>query len=261
MPTSNNIKKEDKDTKDSAVKPRSRSAAGQSSASVEPKQKARKKAVADVSASVEPKQKARKKAVADVSAQEAEKPVRRMPRLLDRYRKEILPTMVQEFGYKSPLETPKVQRIVLNIGLGEALLNANALESAKRDLTLITGQMPVITRAHKSIAGFKIRQGMGIGMMVTLRGSRMYDFLDKLINAVLPRIRDFRGVSKTSFDGRGNYSLGLREQASFPEIDYNNVDRLRGLQITIVTSAHDNGEGFRLLELMGMPFTREGLGR
>ena len=243
MPRINNIKKEDKDTKDSAVKPKRRSTAGKRSAAVKPKQEAQ---VA---------------AKADVSAQETEKSVKRIPRLLDRYRKEILPTMVQEFGYKSPLETPKIQRVVLNIGLGEALLNANALEAAKRDLTLITGQMPVITRAHKSIAGFKIRQGMGIGIMVTLRGSRMYDFLDKLINAVLPRIRDFRGVSRTSFDGHGNYSLGMREQASFPEIDYNSVDRLRGLQVSIVTSARDNGEGLRLLELMGMPFAREGLGR
>jgi len=243
MPRINNIKKEDKDTKDSAVKPKRRSTAGKRSAAVKPKQEEQ---VA---------------AKADVSAQETEKSVKRIPRLLDRYRKEILPTMVQEFGYKSPLETPKIQRVVLNIGLGEALLNANALEAAKRDLTLITGQMPVITRAHKSIAGFKIRQGMGIGIMVTLRGSRMYDFLDKLINAVLPRIRDFRGVSRTSFDGHGNYSLGMREQASFPEIDYNSVDRLRGLQVSIVTSARDNGEGLRLLELMGMPFAREGLGR
>ena len=238
MPRSNNIKK-DEEIKDPVVKPKGRSATRQRSEPVKPK---RERGAA---------------AKAVLSPEKATKVVRRIPRILERYRNEILPTMIQEFGYKSPLEAPKLQRVVLNIGLGEALLNANALESAKRDLTLITGQMPVITRAHKSIAGFKIRQGMGIGIMVTLRGSRMYDFLDKLINAVFPRIRDFRGVPRTSFDGRGNYSLGLREQASFPEIDYNSVDRLRGLQISIVTSARNNGEGFRLLELVGMPFARE----
>ncbi len=173
MPRSNNIKK-DEEIKDPVVKPKGRSTTRQRSEPVKPK---RERGTA---------------AKAALSPEKAAKVVRRIPRILERYRNEILPTMIQEFGYKSPLEAPKLQRVVLNIGLGEALLNANALESAKRDLTLITGQMPVITRAHKSIAGFKIRQGMGIGIMVTLRGSRMYDFLDKLINAVFPRIIDFR---------------------------------------------------------------------
>jgi large subunit ribosomal protein L5 len=164
--------------------------------------------------------------------------------------------MVQEFGYTTPMQVPRLDKIVLNIGLGEALLNARALENAAGDLTLISGQRPVTTRAKKSIAGFKIRQGMAIGQSVTLRGRRMYEFLDRLISSALPRIRDFRGISRSSFDGRGNFALGIREQVIFPEIDYNSIDRIRGLQVVICTTAPTDAEGLRFLELMGMPFVR-----
>ena len=164
--------------------------------------------------------------------------------------------MIQEFGYSSPMQVPRLTKIVLNIGLGEALLNARALESAAGDLTSISGQRPVTTRAKKSIAGFKIRQGMAIGQSVTLRGRRMYEFLDRLISSALPRLRDFRGISRGSFDGRGNFALGIREQVIFPEIDYNSIDRIRGLQVVIGTTAPTDAEGLRFLELMGMPFVR-----
>ncbi len=164
--------------------------------------------------------------------------------------------MQQEFGYTSPMQAPRLDKIVLNIGMGEALQNARAIEAATADLTAITGQRPVVTRAKRSIAQFKIRDGMPIGLTVTLRGRRMYEFLDRLVNSALPRIRDFQGVSRNSFDGRGNYSLGLREQVIFPEIDYNAVDRMRGLQIVIVTTAPNDQEGLRMLELLGMPFAR-----
>ncbi len=185
----------------------------------------------------------------------------RVSRLLKRYREEVIPTMVTEFGYRVPLQAPRLQKVVLNVGLGEALTNANALDAVSRQFSAITGQQPVITKARKSIAGFKIRDGMSIGVMVTLRSHRMYDFVDRLLNAVLPRIRDFRGVPRGGFDGRGNYSIGIREQIIFPEIDYNQVDRIRGLQVTFVTSARTNEEAFRMLELMGMPFAREDNGR
>ena len=178
------------------------------------------------------------------------------PRMLDRIRNDIAPVMIQEFGYTSPMQVPRLSKVNLNIGLGEALTNARALENATRDLTAISGQKPVTTRAKKSIAGFKIREGMPIGVSVTLRGRRMYEFVDRLISSSLPRIRDFQGVSRNAFDGRGNYSLGIREQVIFPEIDYNSIDRIRGLQIVIVTSAPTDAEGLRLLELMGMPFVR-----
>ena len=182
---------------------------------------------------------------------------RRQPsRLQKRYREEIAPALQQEFSYRNPWMTPRLTKVVLNIGLGEALLNPHALEAATQQLTAISGQKPLATKARKSIAGFKLREGNVIGAMVTLRSHRMYDFVDRLLNASLPRIRDFRGVSRTGFDGRGNYSLGLREQVMFPEIDYNQIDRLRGLQVTFVTSAKTDQEGFRLLELMGMPFAR-----
>lgn len=185
----------------------------------------------------------------------------RVPRLLKRYRDEVVPTMVSEFGYRVALQAPRLQKVVLNVGLGEALTNANALDAVSRQFSAITGQRPVITKARKSIAGFKIREGMSIGVMVTLRSHRMYDFVDRLLNAVLPRIRDFRGVPRGSFDGQGNYSMGIREQIIFPEIDYNQVDKIRGLQVTFVTSARTNEEAFRMLELMGMPFAREDNGR
>ncbi len=181
---------------------------------------------------------------------------RPLPRLLQRLRDEIRPQMVQEFNYTSVMQVPRLDKVVLNIGMGEALVNARAMEAATGDLTAITGQKPVITRAKKSIAGFKIREGQPIGVSVTLRNNRMYEFMDRLLNSSLPRIRDFQGVPRDSFDGRGNYSLGIREQVIFPEIDYNNIDRIRGLQIAIVTSARNDQEGFRLLEHLGMPFAR-----
>ncbi len=178
------------------------------------------------------------------------------PRLKVMLRNDVGPQMVQEFGYTSPMQVPKLEKIVLNIGMGEALQNARAMEAATADLTAISGQKPLVTRAKRSIAQFKIRDGMPIGLTVTLRGSRMWEFYDRLVNSALPRIRDFQGVSRNSFDGRGNYSLGLRDQVIFPEIDYNAIDRLRGLQIVIVTTAPNDQEGLRLLELLGMPFAR-----
>ena len=178
------------------------------------------------------------------------------PRLLDTYRNEIVPAMMAEFDFANTMRVPRVQKIVVNIGLGEALTNGRAMEAATRDLTTITGQKPIITRARKSIAGFKLRAGNPIGTCVTLRGARMYHFLDRLINTALPRIRDFRGISRRGFDGRGNFSIGLREQIIFPEIDYNQIDRFRGLQVTIITSAENDAESIRLLEMFGMPFVR-----
>tara|TARA_Y100000758_G_scaffold57095_1_gene36505 strand:+ start:358 stop:945 length:588 start_codon:yes stop_codon:yes gene_type:complete len=178
------------------------------------------------------------------------------PRLLQKIRDEIGPEMMKEFGYSSVMQIPRLDKVVINIGLGEALQNAKAIESATADLSRITGQRPVTTKAKKSIAGFKIREGMPIGAMVTIRGRRMYEFTDRLLNASLPRIRDFQGLSRNSFDGRGNYSIGIREHTIFPEIDYNSIDRIRGMQIVIVTSAVNDQEGMRFLELAGMPFIR-----
>ncbi|MSQ27550.1 MAG: 50S ribosomal protein L5 [Dehalococcoidia bacterium] len=182
----------------------------------------------------------------------------RVPRLKERYQNEITPVMMQEFNYRNVMQVPRIKKVAVNIGLGEALTNAKALEGAATDLTAIVGQHPVITRAKRSIAQFRVREGMAIGMMVTLRQVRMWDFLDRLMNAALPRIRDFRGVSGEGFDGRGNYNLGLREQINFPEIEYDKVDRIRGLQVTVVTTARTDEEGRRLLELMGMPFEKPG---
>ena len=179
-----------------------------------------------------------------------------MSRLKERYQKEVLPTLMGEFGYKSVMQAPRLEKIVINIGLGEATQNPRALEAAEGDLAAITGQHPVITRAKWSISGFKVRKGMPIGMMVTLRGNRMYDFFDKLVNATLPRIRDFQGTPRDSFDGRGNYTLGLVEQIIFPEIEYDKVDKTRGLGISMITTAQTNEEGRRLLELLGMPLER-----
>ena len=178
------------------------------------------------------------------------------PRLLQKIRDEIGPEMMKEFGYTSVMQIPRLDKVVINIGLGEALQNARAIESVTADLSRITGQRPVTTKAKKSIAGFKIREGMPIGAMVTIRGRRMYEFTDRLLNASLPRIRDFQGLSRNSFDGRGNYSIGIREHTIFPEIDYNSIDRIRGMQIVIVTSAVNDQEGMRFLELAGMPFIR-----
>ncbi|MDP2047012.1 MAG: 50S ribosomal protein L5 [Deltaproteobacteria bacterium] len=178
------------------------------------------------------------------------------PRLKDYYRDECVPQMMQEFRYKSPMQVPRLKKVVVNIGLGEAIQNIKLLESASVELTAVTGQKPVVTRAKKSIAAFKLREGMPIGCMVTLRRSRMFYFLDKLMNVVLPRVRDFRGVSEKAFDGRGNYTLGIREQIIFPEIDYDQMDKVRGMNITIVTSAPTDEEGKFLLKLLGLPFRR-----
>lgn len=180
-----------------------------------------------------------------------------MTPLKERYRKEIVPTLMELRGYKNIMQVPRLEKIVLNIGLGEAIQNAKALEAAEKDLAAISGQHPVITRAKKSIASFKLRAGMPIGLRVTLRGMQMHDFFDKLVNVVLPRIREFQGVPKTSFDGRGNYTLGLKEQICFPEVDYDTIDKVRGLEVSIVTTAKTDDEGRHLLELLGMPFTKD----
>jgi large subunit ribosomal protein L5 len=178
------------------------------------------------------------------------------PRLMEYYRTECVPQMMQEFRYKSPMQVPRLKKVVVNIGLGEAIQNIKLLDSASAELTAVTGQKPVVTRAKKSIAAFKLREGMPIGCMVTLRRDRMYYFLDKLMNVVLPRVRDFRGVSEKAFDGRGNYTLGIKEQIIFPEIDYDQMDKVRGMNITIVTSAPTDEEGRFLLKLLGLPFRR-----
>ncbi len=174
--------------------------------------------------------------------------------LRERYRDEIIPAMVKDFGYRNRLQAPKVEKVVISMGVGEATQNADALEGALADLTRISGQKPVVTKAKRSISAFKVRAGMNVGCKVTLRGERMYDFLEKLFNVVLPRVRDFRGVSPDGFDGRGSYSLGLREQLIFPEIDYDKVSKIRGMNITITTSARTDEEGYYLLKALGMPF-------
>jgi len=178
-------------------------------------------------------------------------------RLAVRYKDEVAATLFKEFGYSSTMQIPRLEKIIVNVGIGaEAITNAKAVEAATKDITTITGQKPITTRARKSIATFKIRQGMPMGITVTLRGRRMYEFYDRLVSSALPRIRDFRGVPRNAFDGRGNYALGLKEQVMFPEIEYNSIDRMRGLQIVIVTTAASDREGFRLMELLGMPFEK-----
>ena len=177
-------------------------------------------------------------------------------RLLERYRDEMVPQLMKDFSYSNVMQVPKLNKIVLNIGLGEAVSNGKAIDAAVNDLTLISGQKPVVTKAKKSIAGFKLREGMPIGAMVTLRGQKMYEFVDRLVAVALPRIRDFRGVPPNSFDGRGNYTLGIREQIVFAEIDYDRIDKTRGLELSIVTTARNDDEGRRLLELFGMPFAK-----
>lgn len=179
-----------------------------------------------------------------------------MKRLQERYKEEIIPAMIEKFNYTSVMEVPKVEKVVLNMGVGDAVQNSKVLDKAVEELSLIAGQKPVVTRAKKSIAGFKLREGMPIGAKVTLRGERMYEFLDKLIHVSLPRVRDFRGVSKKAFDGRGNYTLGVREQLIFPEIDYDKVEKVRGLDIVIVTTANTDEEARELLTQMGMPFQK-----
>ncbi|MBU8908605.1 50S ribosomal protein L5 [Desertibacillus haloalkaliphilus] len=179
-----------------------------------------------------------------------------MNRLKEKYQNEIVPSLTEKFNYSSVMAVPKIEKIVVNMGVGDAVTNAKALDKAVEELTLISGQKPLITKAKKSIAGFKLREGMPIGAKVTLRGERMYDFLDKLISVSLPRVRDFRGVSKKAFDGRGNYTLGVKEQLIFPEIDYDKVDKVRGMDIVIVTTADSDEEASELLVQMGMPFQK-----
>jgi large subunit ribosomal protein L5 len=179
-----------------------------------------------------------------------------MSRLKEKYDKEVRPQMMGELGYSNVMMVPMLKKVVLNIGLGEAIANAKAIDAASADMVAICGQHPVVTKSKKSIAVFKLRKGNSVGMMVTLRGPKMYDFMDKFMNIVLPRIRDFQGVGRGSFDGRGNYSIGLRDQISFPEIEYDKVDKMRGLEITVVTNAKSDDEARRLLEILGMPFER-----
>src|SRR5215207_5788721 len=180
------------------------------------------------------------------------------PRLLQRYMREVAPALTREFNYTNPMQIPKVAKVSVNVGVGEAIANAKALDATVRDVSLITGQKPVIKKARKSIAQFKLREGQNVGVMVTLRGTRMWEFLDRLMNAALPRTRDFHGVARRSFDGRGNFTLGLREQLIFPEINYDQIDKARGLEVSIITTARTDQEARRLLELLGMPFQREG---
>lgn len=176
--------------------------------------------------------------------------------LPQQYREEVVPALMKDFGYRSIMQVPKIEKIVVNVGLGEALDNAKAIEFATNDITAITGQKPVLTKARKSIAGFKLREGRIIGLKVTLRGERMWAFLTRLIHVALPRTRDFQGISPDSFDGRGNYTLGIREQLIFPEIAYDKIDKIRGMEVTIVTTAQTDDEGRQLLALLGMPFKR-----
>jgi len=179
------------------------------------------------------------------------------PRLKVRYRDEIIPAMMQEFNYRNMMEVPRLSKIVVNVGVGEALNDAKALDHTVQDIATITGQWPIVTKAKKSVASFKLREGRSIGVKVTLRGYRMWDFFDRLTNVALPRVRDFRGVSPDSFDGRGNYTLGLREQLLWPEVDYDQIDKIRGMEVSIVTTAKTDEEGQRLLALLGMPFKRQ----
>jgi large subunit ribosomal protein L5 len=221
------------------------------------KAKAPKAAASDrkAAASAEPESRAEAPAAPAEEPVARRKPVLEGPRpLRERYQSDVIPALLKQFEYGNPNQVPKLEKIVVNIGLGEALSNAKAIDAASSDLTMITGQKPIVTRARRSIAQFKIRAGNPIGLKVTLRGPRMWDFLERLLLLTLPRIRDFRGTPSRSFDGRGNYSLGMREQIAFPEIDYDKVDRLRGLEVSIVTTAKSDEESKRLLELLGMPF-------
>lgn len=180
-----------------------------------------------------------------------------MSRLKERYREEVVPAMMKEFEYSNIMRVPRLKKVVVNVGVGEALDNAKALDFVVQDVATITGQQPVITRARKSIANFKLREGRSVGVKVTLRGDRMWSFLDRMMNIALPRRRDFRGVSPDSFDGRGNYSLGFREQLVFPEVSYDKIDKIRGFEVSIVTTAESDEEGYRLLALLGMPFRKQ----
>ncbi|MBI4772210.1 MAG: 50S ribosomal protein L5 [Chloroflexi bacterium] len=181
-----------------------------------------------------------------------------MERLQERYRTEVAPALMKEFGLQNVMQAPRLRKVVVNVGVGEALENAKALDAAVGDITAITGQKPVVTRARKSISNFKLREGRAIGVKVTLRGERMWSFLDRLMNVALPRVRDFRGVPPDSFDGRGNYTLGMGEQLIFPEIQYDKIDKVRGFEVTVVTSAKNDDQGRRLLQSLGMPFRQKG---
>jgi len=184
-----------------------------------------------------------------------------MPRMKEKYRSKVAPQLMKDLGYKNVNQVPRLQKVVLNMGLGEAIQNAKVMDSAVRELTAISGQKPIVTKARKAIANFKLREGMSIGCCVTLRGDRMFEFLDRLMSLALPRVRDFRGVSDRSFDGRGNYSMGIREQIIFPEIDLDEVDKVRGLSVSIVTTAKTDAEGKALLKALGMPFRSVGEAR
>ena len=186
---------------------------------------------------------------------------REKPRMFQKYQREVVPTLSREFEYDNPMRVPRIAKVSVNVGVGEAKDNPKALDATVRDITAITGQKPVVKKARKSIAQFKLREGQNVGVMVTLRGERMWEFLDRLMNAALPRTRDFRGVPAKSFDGRGNYTLGLKEQLIFPEISYDQIDKTRGLEVSIITTARTDQEARRLLDLLGMPFQREGQGR
>ncbi len=177
-----------------------------------------------------------------------------MPRLKDKYKSDVVPAMIQKFGYKNAMQVPKLEKVIVNMGLGEAIQNSKIIDAAVNDIMTITGQKPVVTKSKKSIAAFKLREGMSVGAKVTLRGDRMYEFVDRLANIALPRVRDFRGISPKSFDGRGNYSMGVKEQLIFPEVDYDKIDKIRGMDIIFVTTAKTDEEGRELLKLMGMPF-------
>ena len=179
-----------------------------------------------------------------------------MPRLLDKYNKEVVPAMQAKFNYKSPMQMPKLVKVVLNMGIGDVKENPKAIENAANELATITGQKPIVTKAKKSVAAFKLREGMSIGCKVTVRGSRMYEFVDKLFNVALPRVRDFRGINADSFDGRGNFSMGVKEQLIFPEIEYDKIEKVRGMDITFVTTARTDEEARELLTLLGMPFAK-----
>ena len=181
-----------------------------------------------------------------------------MNRMKERYQKDIVPVLMKEFSLDNIMQVPRISKVTVNIGMGEARENPKALDAAVSDITQITGQKPIVTKAKKAIANFKLREGMLNGIKVTLRGEKMWSFLDRLMNIVLPRVRDFRGVSPNSFDGRGNYSLGLKEQIIFPEIEYDKIDKLRGLEITVVTTARNDDEARKMLELLGMPFRKDG---
>jgi|SRR4030042_106611 len=229
-------------------KPKKEKAKPKPKAEAKPKAKSEGKAKAEAGA--KPKGEAKPKA-------EAKPPAEKItPRLREYYRQECVPRMMQEFRYRSPMQVPRLEKIVINMGLGEAIQNIKLLDSASQELAAITGQKPVVTRARRSIAAFKLREGMPIGCMVTLRRDRMYHFFDKLVNVVLARVRDFRGVSDKAFDGRGNYTLGIKEQIIFPEIDYDKIDKVKGMNITVITTAPTDEEGKYLLKLLGLPFRR-----